>query len=368
MDLKKSTYSDLEEYFSELESHDLILHSLPPITFFDISGYPHYEDVISNYYRFFLDPEAEHGFGRMFLNALLNQLDRNIDFVNIQIKREHSTDKGGSIDLCIIDEAENDEILNAIIIENKIYSGLRNDLIDYFNSVPAKNKVGIYLTLNNEKLPDEAARYFLNVTHKQWMDGVKAILGGYILNSNEKYLILLKDFIQNIENMSNEKEMNSNIKFYFEHSDKIKNLIELKRIAEQHLINVTYKLFPHGDWTWARVIDSGFSIKYGDGSIVGYFNTSSVYFDKKFSVSCWLSGQKVIDQWKQKVDQQWLKGEYGNNFELITRLDGKSWLLFSRKNYEIEGFDNIQNFGELAIKILDKDWEKFITDNYQRIH
>ena len=43
-------------------------------TFLDIAGFPHYENVISNIYAYYLDQENKHGFGRLFLDALINTI------------------------------------------------------------------------------------------------------------------------------------------------------------------------------------------------------------------------------------------------------------------------------------------------------
>ena len=41
-----------------------------PQTFMEIGGYPHYENVCSNFLAFFFDPEGPHGLDSLFLEAL----------------------------------------------------------------------------------------------------------------------------------------------------------------------------------------------------------------------------------------------------------------------------------------------------------
>ena len=45
-----------------------------PETFMEIAGYPHYENVCSNFLAFFFDPEGPHGLGSLFLDALFDSL------------------------------------------------------------------------------------------------------------------------------------------------------------------------------------------------------------------------------------------------------------------------------------------------------
>ena len=60
-----------------MENNFLIKASLiktftPKLTFFDVAGSPHYENVVSNILKFFFSPIEEHGFGDLWLKALLN--------------------------------------------------------------------------------------------------------------------------------------------------------------------------------------------------------------------------------------------------------------------------------------------------------
>lgn len=100
-------------------------------TFFDISGYPHYENVASNILKFFFDDNEEHQFGNLWLKSLLQVYNaktsghifpEDVNGVKSVI-REFSSDK--RIDLLI----ECESFL--VVIENKILAGLYNDLSLY---------------------------------------------------------------------------------------------------------------------------------------------------------------------------------------------------------------------------------------------
>ncbi len=60
MEITEDELANLREVLSEFKDLDPIPKYFP--TIFEISGYPHYEDVISNVLRFFINPDHEHFF------------------------------------------------------------------------------------------------------------------------------------------------------------------------------------------------------------------------------------------------------------------------------------------------------------------
>ena len=100
-----------------------------PQTFMEIGGYPHYENVCSNFLAFFFDPEGPHGLGSLFLNALAGSV--GIEGVegglegNVSVEREVSTEAGNRIDILIRSDS------NAVLIENKIFAAVANPFEDY---------------------------------------------------------------------------------------------------------------------------------------------------------------------------------------------------------------------------------------------
>lgn len=113
-----------------------------PISIFEISGYPHYENVCSNILAFYLDPQREHGLGNLVLGALLKCCGYELGKQNevVEIRREFSTHGGGRLDLLIVTD-------NYVVgIENKIFHHLNNDLSDYRKTIDfvSKGKSEIY--------------------------------------------------------------------------------------------------------------------------------------------------------------------------------------------------------------------------------
>jgi hypothetical protein len=223
MDIKK-----LEYFFNK----NIIPKKLElPLTFLGISKQPHYENVISNIYAFFLDPEQEHGFDDLFLTSLfdcINEVNPKGEFMpsdEYQITTETSTDCNGRIDILLTGET------NAIIIENKIYHHLDNGLKDYWESatknIDKKTSIGIVLSLiKNEKI--EHPR-FINITHKEFMNKVSENIGKYHLSASLKYLTFLQDFQQNIYNLSNKLMEKEHLKIYLENQSEIEDAIALKK-------------------------------------------------------------------------------------------------------------------------------------------
>src|SRR5690554_1082514 len=133
--------NEVKEELSTLQQF-LDQHAIPqikgnPTTFLGIARQPHYENVLSNIYAFFFNPNAEHGFQDLFIMSLLDCINSSSpgqskdfsDFSDFTIETEFSTNKGGRIDLLL----KNDT--SAIIIENKIYHTLNNNLKDYWSTI-----------------------------------------------------------------------------------------------------------------------------------------------------------------------------------------------------------------------------------------
>lgn len=224
---------ELENFYSEFLKDDL--KSLPQkvTTIFDIAGFPHYETVISNFYGFYFNPNAEHQFNDLFISALvelLKQKTKQKEFItnvaNCFITREFYTDNGKYIDIVISEASENEDIVdNAIIIENKINASVYNDLQEYYNSVKViNNKIGVVLSLRTEKsLPNN----FISITHNELLRQVELSSGSYFLNVPIKEVVILKEFIQNIKSMTQTKDLNEYYDFFFKHKEKVMEASDL---------------------------------------------------------------------------------------------------------------------------------------------
>jgi hypothetical protein len=164
---------------------------------FEICGYPHYENVISNVLAFFLDPCREHKLGDLYIKSLLDAAGVDYSKMDLQytVEREMRTVQGGFIDLILYNDS------SCIVIENKIFSPLYNNLNDYYESGQRKsdNIHCLVLSLSEVKITNT---YFKNITYKQLFEKIRLRLGEYIHNKTLNYFSLMFDFIDSIESLT----------------------------------------------------------------------------------------------------------------------------------------------------------------------
>ncbi|PHR96649.1 MAG: hypothetical protein COA80_08600 [Leeuwenhoekiella sp.] len=220
-----------------LDTAEIPIVEPKPLTFLEIAKQPHYENVLSNIYAFYFDVNGEHGFKELFVSALVELRKEKLglttskfeNFFEFAIDTEYATHKKGRIDILLHNEEQ------AIIIENKVYHHIdHNNLDDYWDSVKVvgdsiKNKIGIILSLY--PVPEykyqhhSNARYYINITHKEFLQRVIKNSGPYLLEARDKYTVFLKDLAQNIYNMSTKALKPEEVDFYEQHRD---NLLQAK--------------------------------------------------------------------------------------------------------------------------------------------
>lgn len=257
-----------------------LLEAIPPVRdraqpdLFSISGFPHYEDVLSNWYRFFMDPNGTHGLGTLFLECLL-------ELCNVQqgpqlsdrliVSREHTTASGKAIDLLIHDGALGQRHVvaasNAIIIENKVYHWLANDLNDYWSSVRDQGcqKLGVLLSLLPMRVADTR---FRNVTHRSLLDRVKTGCEGRNVTTQAR--VYLEDLNNNISNLTQDMHCNEDVSFFFDNAERIRDVMRLEAKARHfiagQLVEVADKLQMQlsrwGDRYWYITMDRKDSVYY----------------------------------------------------------------------------------------------------------
>jgi hypothetical protein len=226
---------------------DLLLMEVPAHKrrkegFLDILDVPYHENSITRIYSYFLDAERNRQIAAMFLDALLDLVKtrsgKNLEFGNHFCQIEYNTAKGNRIDLLIKTGGDECELSDhAIIIENKIFSPVRNDLRDYWDSIVVKeqNKVGILLTLYPSKIPAGLQHQFVNVTHNEWMKEVKS--RGIPCDLEPELYVYLNDFIRNMENIAKDaNSISEDAKFFFEHSGKILRAKQTYDAARSHIL------------------------------------------------------------------------------------------------------------------------------------
>lgn len=203
-----------------------------PKTFLSIAKQPHYENVLSNIYAFYFNVNEEHNLKDLFIVALQELIGEKLKAINLikeitftdafDIETEYTTKENGRIDLLLTSENE------AIIIENKVYHILNNNLIDYWGSVKgnAKNKIGIVLSLH--PIIETGHKHFICITHLELLNSVMDKLGNYLLEANDKYLVFLKDLYQNITNLSKRFMEKKDLQFFLNNQEEINQITKLK--------------------------------------------------------------------------------------------------------------------------------------------
>ncbi len=234
----------------------------------EIAGYPSWENVNSNLLAFYLDVENnndEHGFSTLFFDSLLDLLEMKLDkkFVreifnedSFTVQREVITNKNKRIDILLQSKNSKD---CAIIIENKIYADLYNDLVEYWDSVDSENKIGVILSISNidnvnkiiKKLQEEKEEpqddiIFCNITHKEFVESVSNNLTNHYLNSNDRHLLFLKEYMANINSLYKNKEVDmakdNVLKKFHENKENINKFFEVDNKLSQHVCDSFFEV------------------------------------------------------------------------------------------------------------------------------
>ena len=229
----------LDRLESFLKKTAIPIVNIKPLTFLGISKQPHYENVWSNIYSFFFNYTAEHKFDDLFIRSLALLISRRGKekfylSMPFDIETEYRTPKNGRIDLLLSNPFE------AIIIENKVYHSLKNDLQDYWDSVPQKKKRGVILSLKRIPKNEINNSNYINITHFELLQCVIENISSYFTNANEKYIIFLKDFYQNVINITNPMDDNVII-FYCKNQDNINKIKDINDSFVNYIISEVEK-------------------------------------------------------------------------------------------------------------------------------
>lgn len=183
------------------------------VTFYDVAGFPHFENVMSNVLKFFFDTNEEHGFGDIWLRSLLEVYNEksganiNISDLDTQdIQREYSNGNDKRIDLLI----RSNSLI--VVIENKIYvDASYNPLKKYNESAENYAKesnmrepiyVRIILSVFSQDRNDNG---FINITYKELFSKLDPNIS--LMDNDNKWMVFAKDFIVNIKNRKEETSM-----------------------------------------------------------------------------------------------------------------------------------------------------------------
>ena len=223
---KLEKYKRLIQEYDELEP---IPEYIP--TIFEISGYPHYENVMSNVLQFFFSSDYDHGFSSLFVEALLNASKKDLDNFNpsdlsVQsVEREYPTNEGNRIDLVIETETY------CVVIEHKIFAPFNNDMQEYESTIaskPDKENIFIALAKGDKKKPSNwESHNFELITYETFFKELELKLGSQIASADSKILMYISDYITTIRNLNKRTNMSEEfLKFLSSNRDEIESLYQ----------------------------------------------------------------------------------------------------------------------------------------------
>ena len=259
-DFDTTDIASLQEVIDKYPDSGFPVDVPEPPTLMDIAGFPNWENVYSNILAFFLNAREVHGFGTLFIHAILGAYrcrcpeewrgeDPNPEDVEItnSVDREVSTGKG-RIDILV--ECPNFHLC----IENKIWSSLHNDLGDYRKHCEKNSDkvLGIVLAPYRIKEPNLQDARFVSITYGDLVEQVRQRMGSYIGPHNTRYQHLLFDFLEQANRFT--KTMNDNqrqfLQFWRDNEAEISNIYsncdqmrgEMKKRTNNHLVQCLEKL------------------------------------------------------------------------------------------------------------------------------
>ncbi|MBR3224422.1 MAG: PD-(D/E)XK nuclease family protein [Atopobiaceae bacterium] len=187
-------------------------------TFMEVAGMERREVTISRLLAFFMESEAEHGLGDLWMQSLLSaatEADARFDPKALQTSPTSCSTEvvcaNARRDLRIDIVAETPDVV--LGIENKIGASLYNDLAAY--AVQVRNMAGgrvpllLTLTLRDEGSAtsgwaarcEECGVSLCNVTYDALFARVKEGAGNAMLSADQEWLGHMRDFMITIENL-----------------------------------------------------------------------------------------------------------------------------------------------------------------------
>jgi len=174
----------------------------------DITGVTHHENMWSDIYSFFFNTEEEHGLNDLFIRSFEQLIGIETHFLNdFKIVREYVAESNKRIDLLMTDRDKP----RAIIIENKVFHSLDNDLNLYNRTVQKNgyNDVKVIVlglkkyALKGKRTNEISHDNLFSITHIDLLKQVMSNLSSYEDGANPHHLYLLQEFYKNIKNITN---------------------------------------------------------------------------------------------------------------------------------------------------------------------
>tara|TARA_R110001592_G_scaffold162584_3_gene396142 strand:- start:19887 stop:21008 length:1122 start_codon:yes stop_codon:yes gene_type:complete len=347
---------NLAQLHSFLEQAEIPEVKKPPKTFLGIAKQPHYENVLSNIYAFYFNVDEEHNLSDLFIKSLLEllnsdlkRLNKTIDLVECNISTEPRTEDNGRIDLLL----ENDD--NAIIIENKVWHRLDNNLKDYWDTIKVKSnrKIGVILSIKNYNANSISHNHYVHISHLDLMSRVMENSGAYLLDGSDKYIVFLKDFYQNIINISS--VMNTeNLEFYYKHQNELNRAADLMNSARRYIIKEVESVCDQLTFNLKKVTVKSDKklLRYFKSKKHSYLKFTILFGDllnekKELKIVVELSHEAI--EFCKKIDKGIFSGEEKDTFNKdFFESKNKRWAHFATQNFTLN-FNEISDLGSFII-------------------
>lgn len=228
---------ECQEWLDKLKLDDIPKGYKWQRSLMDITGIKHHENMWSDIYKFFFNEKEGHNMKDLFIRSLEQILKIEPNFLgDFKVEREYGAENQRRIDILLKDEENH----RAIIIENKVYHTLNNDLDNYYKSICMKgyndNDVKVVvLGLTKYKLKEG----YISITHIDLLDKVLGNIHKYLPAANSNYVYLLQEFYKNIKNHTNMIDKKE-VEFFFnkENQQKMVKIHDIYRHIKDYLIMV----------------------------------------------------------------------------------------------------------------------------------
>ena len=348
-------------------------------TFFSIAGFPHYENVMSNVYQFFFSTDEAHGLGSLCIDALGDVLHEKFDvapwpektFRRTYACRELRTDNDKRLDILLHNGLDEDGWKKAgttVLIENKVYHWLANDLGEYWQFVEQENlsckKIGIVLGLKREYIPDPWHLNWVSITHFEWAKAVEKRLGSAIYRAEPRYITLLLELIENIRAMTNANEnFNATMQFVQQNMSAIRQIEAMREQLFYQIPDAIREALPGFDVYSPKSgqDEAWLTIKpQEDAPLLYIVSYNGIIYPElegshSFTITLSTANNAKSDQWQQKLDAHPAFQQLIQQTDIKPRREESTNYLYS-KAHSFNSSDYIR-FPQLVAEKIRNDWQ-----------
>ncbi|MDR2654157.1 MAG: PD-(D/E)XK nuclease family protein [Mycoplasmataceae bacterium] len=214
----------MKEISEFLKDYDLSDFKEKELNFFQIAGFPHYENVSSNILMYFLKNED---ILKIFLECAGIEFDETLDFIDVS--REESTENQKRIDILI------NTPKYIIGIENKIWAALYNPIDDYVKHLEDKaqreGKTGHLIVFSKNGVPKSDK--YKSVLYKEFKEKVTPHFYELMASLGHRDFLLFSEYIKNIEFLEEGGVMNKEfVAMALKNDDNIKKIQQIMKYGE----------------------------------------------------------------------------------------------------------------------------------------